>query len=148
MKTFLLIILCCVSTLVLAQKNSFYQQDSIMLLSQLKDKSFKIGKKVTIDCIPSIDMHHSTTYSRAKVKKTFSAIFDEFFERKLKEKDFKLCYYPDMDYDTTPETEHKLYGLVFKEYEGKEDDLLRIYWFEKKGKNFYFVWIECAIKNE
>ena len=81
-------------------------------------------------------------------KKVFSAIFDEFFDRKLKEKDFKLFYYRAMDYNTTPETEHKLYGLVFKEYEGKDDDLLRIYWFEKKDNNFYFIWIECAIKNE
>ena len=121
------------STLAGAQENSFSQQDSIMLLSQLKDKSFKINKRVTVDCIPSIDMYHSTTYSRAKVKKVFSAIFDEFFDRKLKEKDFKLFYYRAMDYNTTPETEHKLYGLVFKEYEGKDDDLLRIYWFEKKG---------------
>ena len=119
-----------------------------MLLSQLKDKSFKIGKKVTVDCIPSIDIHHSTTYSRAKVKKAFSAIFDEFFERKLKEKDFKLFYYPAIDYNTTPETEHKHYGLVLKEYDGKVDDLLRIYWFEKKDNSFYFKWIECAIKNE
>ena len=119
-----------------------------MLLSQLKDKSFKIDKRVTVDCIPSIDMHHSTTYSRAKVKKVFSAIFDEFFERKLKEKDFKLFYYPAIDYNTTPETEHKLYGLVLKEYDGKVDDLLRIYWFEKKDNSFYFIWIECAIKNE
>ena len=148
MKTFLLTILCCVSTLAGAQENSFSQQDSIMLLSQLKDKSFKIDKKVTIDCIPSIDMHHSTTYSRAKVKKAFNTIFDEFFEKKLKEKDFKLCYYLAMDYDTTPETEHKLYGLVLKEYDGKVDNLLRIYWFEKKDNNFYFKWIECAIKNE
>ena len=148
MKTFLLTILCCVSTLTWAQENSFSQQDSIMLLSQLKDKSFKIDKRVTVDCIPSIDMHHSTTYSRAKVKKVFSAIFDEFFDRKLKEKDFKLCYYPAMDYNTTPETEHKLYGLVLKEYDGKVDDLLRIYWFEKNDNNFYFIWIECAIKNE
>ena len=148
MKVYFLILSLFISTLVLAQENSFYQQDSIMLLSQLKDKSFKIGKKVTIDCIPSIDMHHSTTYSRAKVKKTFSAIFDEFFDRKLKEKDFKLFYYPAMDYNTTPETEHKLYGLVLKEYDGKVDDLLRIYWFEKKDNNFYFIWIECAIKNE
>ena len=148
MKIFLLTILCCVSTLTWAQENSFSQQDSIMLLSQLKDKSFKIDKKVTIDCIPSIDMHHSTIYSRAKVKKAFNAIFDEFFEKKLKEKDFKWCYYPAMDYDTTPETEHKLYGLVFKEYEGKNDDLLRIYWFEKKDNNFYFIWIECTTKNE
>ena len=93
-------------------------------------------------------MHHSTTYSRAKVKKAFSAIFDEFFERKLKEKDFKLFYYPAIDYNTTPETEHKLYGLVLKEYDDKVDDLLRIYWFEKKDNNFYFKWIECAIKNE
>ena len=136
------------STLAGAQENSFSQQDSIMLLSQLKDKSFKIDKRVTVDCIPSIDMHHSTTYSRAKVKKVFSAIFDEFFDRKLKKKDFKLCYYPAMDYNTTPETEHKLYGLVLKEYDGKVDDLLRIYWFEKKDNNFYFKWIECAIKNE
>ena len=148
MKTFLLTILCCVSTLTWAQENSFYQQDSIMLLSQLKDKSFKIDKKVTIDYIPSIDMHHSTTYSRAKVKKAFNAIFDEFFEKKLKEKDFKLCYYPAIDYNTTPETERKLYGLVLKEYDGKVDDLLRIYWFEKKDNNFYFIWIECATKNE
>lgn len=136
------------STLAGAQENSFSQQDSIMLLSQLKDKSFKIDKKVTVDCIPSIDMHHSTTYSRAKVKKAFSAIFDKFFERKLKEKDFKLLYYPAIDYNTTPETEHKHYGLVLKEYDGKVDDLLRIYWFEKKDNNFYFKWIECAIKNE
>ncbi|WP_314201483.1 hypothetical protein [Capnocytophaga sputigena] len=148
MKVYFLILSLFISTLVLAQENSFSQQDSIMLLSQLKDKSFKIGKKVTIDCIPSIDMHHSTTYSRAKVKKTFSAIFDEFFDRKLKEKDFKLFYYPAIDYNTTPETEHKLYGLVLKEYDGKVDDLLRIYWFEKKDNNFYFIWIECAIKNE
>ena len=97
MKIFLLAILCCVSTLAGAQENSFYQQDSIVLLCQLKDKSFKIDKRVTIDCIPSIDMHHSTIYSRAKVKKAFSAIFDEFFEGKLKEKDFKLFYYPAMD---------------------------------------------------
>ena len=136
------------STLAGAQENSFSQQDSIMLLSQLKDKSFKIDKKVTIDYIPSIDMHHSTIYSRAKVKKAFNTIFDEFFEKKLKEKDFKLCYYPAIDYNTTPETEHKLYGLVLKEYDGKVDDLLRIYWFEKKDNNFYFIWIECAIKNE
>jgi hypothetical protein len=93
-------------------------------------------------------MHHSTTYSRAKVKKAFNTIFDEFFERKLKEKDFKLFYYPAIDYNTTPETEHKLYGFVLKEYDGKVDDLLRIYWFEKKDNNFYFKWIECAIKNE
>ena len=53
-----------------------------------------------------------------------------------------------MDYNTTPETEHKLYGLVLKEYDGKVDDLLRIYWFEKKDNSFYFIWIECAIKNE
>ena len=75
MKTFLLTILCCVSTLAGAQENSFSQQDSIMLLSQLKDKSFKIDKRVTVDCIPSIDMHHSTTYSRAKVKKVFLMSF-------------------------------------------------------------------------
>ena len=148
MKIFLLTILCCVSTLTWAQENSFSQQDSIMLLSQLKDKSFKIDKKVTIDCIPSIDMHHSTIYSRAKVKKAFNAIFDEFFEKKLKEKDFKLCYYPAIDYNTTPETERKLYGLVLKEYDGKVDDLLRIYWFEKKDNNFYFILIECTTKNE
>lgn len=148
MKVYFLILSLFISTLVLAQKNSFYQQDSIMLLSQLKDKSFKIDKRVTVDCIPSIDMHRSTTYSRAKVKKVFSVIFDEFFDRKLKEKDFKLCYYPAMDYNTTPETEHKLYGLVLKEYDGKVDDLLRIYWFEKKDNNFYFIWIECVIKNE
>ena len=86
MKIFLLTILCCVSTLTWAQENSFSQQDSIMLLCQLKDKSFKIDKKVTIDCIPSIDMHHSTTYSRAKVKKAFNTIFDEFFEKNLKKK--------------------------------------------------------------
>jgi len=72
MKVYFLILSLFISTLVLAQENSFSQQDSIMLLSQLKDKSFKIGKKVTIDCIPSIDMHHSTTYSRAKVKKILS----------------------------------------------------------------------------
>ena len=148
MKVYFLILSLFISTLVLAQENSFSQQDSIMSLSQLKDKSCKINKKVTVDCIPSIDMHHSTTYSRAKVKKVFSAIFDEFFERKLKEKDFKLFYYPAMDYNTTPETEHKLYGLVLKEYDGKVDDLLRIYWFEKKDNSFYFIWIECAIKNE
>lgn len=148
MKVYFLILSLFISTLVLAQENSFSQQDSIMLLSQLKDKSFKIDKKVTIDCIPSIDMHHSTTYSRAKVKKAFNTIFDEFFERKLKEKDFKLFYYPAIDYNTTPETEHKLYGFVLKEYDGKVDDLLRIYWFEKKDNNFYFKWIECAIKNE
>ena len=148
MKVYFLILSLFISTLVLAQENSFSQQDSIMLLSQLKDKSFKIDKKVTVDCIPSIDMHHSTTYSRAKVKKAFSAIFDKFFERKLKEKDFKLFYYPAIDYNTTPETEHKHYGLVLKEYDGKVDDLLRIYWFEKKDNSFYFIWIECAIKNE
>ena len=148
MKVYFLILSLFISTLVLAQENSFSQQDSIMLLSQLKDKSFKIDKKVTIDCIPSIDMHHSTIYSRAKVKKAFNTIFDEFFEKKLKEKDFKLFYYPTIDYNTTPETEHKLYGLVLKEYDGKVDDLLRIYWFEKKDNNFYFIWIECAIKNE
>ena len=148
MKVYFLILSLFISTLVLAQENSFSQQDSIMLLSQLKDKSFKIDKRVTVDCIPSIDMHHSTTYSRAKVKKAFNTIFDEFFEKKLKEKDFKLFYYPTIDYNTTPETEHKLYGLVLKEYDGKVDDLLRIYWFEKKDNNFYFIWIECAIKNE
>ena len=148
MKVYFLVLSLFISALTWAQEDSFYVQDSIMLLSQLKDKSFKIDKKVTVDCIPSIDMHHSTTYSRAKVKKVFSAIFDEFFERKLKEKDFKLCYYPAMDYKTTPETEHKLYGLFFKEYDGKVDDLLRIYWFEKKDNSFYFKWIECAIKNE
>ena len=138
MKVYFLVLSLFISALTWAQEDSFYVQDSIMLLSQLKDKSFKIGKKVTIDCIPSIDMHHSTTYSRAKVKKTFSAIFDEFFEEKLKEKDFKLFYYPAMDYKTTPETKHKLYGLVFKEYEGKGDDLLRIYSFEKKGQELLF----------
>ena len=148
MKVYFLILSLFISTLVLAQENSFYQQDSIMLLSQLKNKSFKIDKRVTVDCIPSIDMHHSTTYSRAKVKKAFSAIFDEFLLKKLKEKDFKLCYYPAIDYNTTPETEHKLYGLVLKEYDGKVDDLLRIYLFEKKDNNFYFICIECAIKNE
>ena len=42
MKVYFLILSLFISTLVLAQENSFYQQDSIMLLSQLKDKSFKI----------------------------------------------------------------------------------------------------------
>ena len=96
------------------KKIAFLNKILLCCSVSLKDKSFKIDKRVTVDCIPSIDMHHSTTYSRAKVKKVFSAIFDEFFERKLKEKDFKLCYYLAMDYDTTPETEHKLYGLVLR----------------------------------
>jgi len=55
MKTFLLTILCCVSTLTWAQENSFSQQDSIMLLSQLKDKSFKINKRVTIGWVSPIE---------------------------------------------------------------------------------------------
>ena len=79
MKVYFFVLSLFISTFALAQEDSFYVQDSIMLLSQLKDKSFKIDKKVTIDYIPSIDMHHSTIYSRAKVKKAFNTIFDEFF---------------------------------------------------------------------
>lgn len=140
MKILMLLVVVFVSNSIFSQEERVPKEDSIQLISQIKNKTFKIEKNVFGDCIiESLKAKNSKKCSKSVVRRNLNKIFDFLFYKRIKMKDYSLT-----TEIVTTKISQRRYILVIKESEGEFGGVLRLYWFDKKGQDFYFVGLTCA----